>query len=145
MRAEESATELRLQSGLPKPAALRLGIALGLLMMYAGRAVTETIPPQDHIALSLLICGALISAWTHLDRLYVTFSLTHDRCWMTRRRFVSTSRQSIPVTQIHSARTEPCEADVPSNKPRARVVLLTSMGKIALEERYFADNQRGPC
>lgn len=139
MRSHASDTELHLNSALPRSAIVSLCVTGGVALLYILRSWLGDIPPEDHVAIALLLCGLLASTWIAFDQIHVTISLSHNRCWVQRHRLGGTTRTSIPVSQIHSAKPEKRPDPLPGKEEEARIVLITSLGMIPVCEHYFHD------
>lgn len=140
MRSQDSITEVHLNSAWTRSAMVSVWIAGVIALHYLLRIVMADIPFQDHVMLLSIIGVLLASAWATIDQVSVRISLAQDCCWVRHHRFGATRQRSIPVTQIHSARTELCPDPEPGIKPKARIVLITSLGKIPVCEPYFLDH-----
>ena len=138
MRVATQATELNLSSPLSRSVIVSLAGTGFLALLYIFRSYISDIPPQDHIALSILLCMLLLNTWRMIDLIHVKFSLSHNRCWVSRYRFCTTQRKSVPVSQIHSARLDMCpNPETPAHS--SRIVLVTSMGMLPVCDHYFLD------
>lgn len=139
MRAYASGTDLQLNSALPRSAQICLGVTGAIASMYLLRSILSDIPPQDHVAISLLLCGLLLIFWALIDQVQVTISLSYNRCWVQRHRFGNTTHTSFPVSQIHSAKAEKHPDPMPGREQESRIVLVTSLGMIPVGDSYSHD------
>jgi len=136
MSFRHSNTNLTLHSEINTKTLIWLVAAAGLFILYALRCLMETLPPEDHFSLSLIGCFLLTQALFSLDQTSIKLSLEYNRCWLRHHRFGRTREMSVPVTQIHSARTEVNPAPPIGAAPYSRIVLITSIGMIPLNENY---------
>lgn len=136
MRCREYLTELEMESSLPRTAWGWLTLALLLAGMYLLRAMIQDIPPEDHLALSLLLCTFLALVWINLEQTVLKFSLPENRCWLRHHRCGMLKERSLPVSQIHSARVEYQSTSGNADTQLARLVLVTSLGMIPVSEHY---------
>lgn len=136
MHCSEHPTDLKLQSSLPKGALVWLGITLFFTSLYVIRASMDVIPPEDHIALSLILCFLLSQLLMNVEQTVLKISLPYNRAWLQHHRFGRRDERSLPVSQIHSARVE--YSDTPQNGTPdcARIVLITALGMIPVNEKY---------
>lgn len=134
MRMIESATELQLRSALPRAMVFWLAITALVCVLYITRCLHDDVPPQDHVALAFILCFLLTQAWLKLEQNTLRIDLSFNRCWLYQHRFCFSRVQSLPVSQIHSARVENASHTL------SRVVLVTSSGMIPLSEGYSRAN-----
>ena len=139
MRCREYLTELELESSLPRTAWVWLSVTMLLASLYLLRAMTQDIPPEDHVALSLLLCTFLTLVWLNLKQTVLKFSLPENRCWLRHHRCGTSRELSLPVSQIHSAKAEYQSANGDAQTQLGRIVLITSLGMIPVSE-YFEEN-----
>ena len=139
MRYREYLTELELESSLPRTAWAWLSVTVLLASMYLLRAMTQDIPPEDHVALSLLLCTFLALVWINLEQTVLTFSLPENRCWLRHHRCGTLKERSLPVSAIHSAQVEYRSISENARQQPGRIVLVTSLGMIPVSE-HFQEN-----
>lgn len=139
MRCKAYLTGMTLASPIPKPALIWLGITLALGSLYGFRALLTEIPPQDHVALSLLLCALLTQVGMSLERYMLKLSLTENRCWVSHHRAGSRSVRSLPISVIHSACLEMHQSNRSEHSGLGRIVLITSLGMIPISEKYQAN------
>lgn len=137
MRCNAYLTGMTLASPIPKPALIWMGIALGLAGLYALRALLTEIPPQDHVALSLVLCALLLQVGINLERYVLKISLSENRCWVYHHRAGACNVRSLPVSAIHSACLEMQPRNNTLNPELGRLVLITSLGMIPIGEKYL--------
>lgn len=136
MHTQHSLTEITIASPLTRHALGWIYTSLMVASAYLVRALIEDIPPQDHLALSIILCFLLIQSWIHLEQTRLRISLPHNRCWLRHRHLGIIKEQSIPVSQIHSARLEYSDAARHAKGQYARIVLVTSLGMIPASLTY---------
>lgn len=139
MRCREYLTELKLESPLPQTAMLWLAVTLLLAALYISRMFVDIIPPEDHVAIALLLCIFLTQVWVNLEQIVVEISLPNNRCWLRHHRMGKLRERSLPVSQIHSARMEYEQTENVTQAQSARIVLVTSLGMIPVSEHYQTD------
>lgn len=142
MRCQELLTELRLESQLPPKAHLWLCITLFVAGLYLLRSLLQTIPPEDHVAISLVICFFLTQLWFSLEKTSVKLSLHDNRCWLRHHRLGKYDELSLPVSQIHSAKLEYEAKPASDAAPKARITLITSLGMIPINQQYQGNPAR---
>ena len=136
MHTQYNNTEFNIASPLTRRA-LGWLYASGLVAsLYLIRVLIEEIPPQDHLALSFIVCGLLVQTWFHLEQTCLKISLPYNRCWLRHHHLGKTREQSLPVSQIHSARLEYSDVQQHSDIRYARIVLVTSLGMIPASRNY---------
>jgi len=147
MRCQEYSTELTLASRISPSARLWIGACTLVAGLYILRAILQEIPPQDHVALALILCMLLTQAWLNLKPTVVKINLSQNRCWLKHRNFIRLKERSLPVTQIHSAKLEFQSRPDSIDGPFARIVLITSLGMIPVNADYQANTGelRGAC
>lgn len=138
MRLTDNITELRMTLPLPRSTLMWFGISAFFTSLYIIRSSIELIPPQDHVALSLILCFLLGQSWLHLEQTRIRINLPHNRCRVRHHRMGVFSERSLPVSQIHSARVEFDSASAGTASPPARMVLVTSLGMIPAS-LYYSD------
>lgn len=136
MHTHNDKTELNIVSPLTRCALGWLYSSILVACLYAVRVMVEEIPPQDHLALSFILCFLLIQTWFRLDRTRLRISLPHNRCWLHHHHLGLTREQSLPVSQIHSARLEYSDLQKSTDTNYARIVLVTSLGMIPASLNY---------
>jgi|GEM_PF-3611758 len=141
MRCRTFLTELKLDSYLPPKMQLWLAASLFVAVLYVLRTLIETIAPQDHLAISLILCFLLVQTWLSFEKTSVKISLPDNRCWLRHHRPGTYQERSLPVSQIHSAKLQYKEFSCPDIQPHARIALITSLGMIPVNEQY----QRNPA
>ena len=141
-RHHDILTELTLQSQLPPRARLWLCITLFLSGMYLFRTLIQTIPPEDHVAIALIICFLLTQFWFSIERTSIKISLPHNRCWLSYHRLGKSHELSLPISQIHSAQLQFEEKPTPGTTPNARITLVTSLGMIPVSQQYQGNPAR---
>lgn len=116
--------------------------------LYAVRVLTSEseIPPQDHVALAMIVCFLLSHAWLKMDQTVVHISMAANRCWIRQHRFCRSRLQTFSVSHFHSAKIKKAETMWASDteKPRAELVFVTSFGVIQVKEnlpRKRADSE----
>lgn len=140
MHVAANATELQLRSPLPWRVMISLMCTGVMGTLYAYRCLVSEIPPQDHVALSLLLCMMLLNSWRMMDTVQIRFSLTKDRCWVRRTRFGHTREHSVPLSQIHSARfTLGPSSTALATAYCGTITLITSLGVIPVFEQQKAN------
>lgn len=103
---------------------------------YLIRAMTQVIPPEDHVALSAILCTFLLLALINLEQTVLKISLSQNRCWLRHHRLGMLKERSLPVSQIHSAKVEYLTAKGDTDMQFARLVLVTSLGMIPVNEHF---------
>ena len=139
MRCREYLTELELELSLPRLAWAWLSVSMLIGSLYLIRAITQDIPPEDHVALSLLLCTFLALVWMNLEQTVLKFSLPENRCWLRHHRHGTLKERSLPVSQIHSVKVEYQSASAYPHTQLGRIVLITSLGMIPVSE-HFQEN-----
>jgi len=141
MVCREYSTELTLASRLSTHACAWLAVCAVVASLYLVRTFIDDVPPQDHVALALILCVLLTQAWISMEQIVVKISLAHNRCWLRQRRFIRQSERSLPATQIHSAKLEYQDNQIEANAPLARIVLITSLGMIPVSSDYRSETR----
>jgi len=141
MYPKDCVTQLKLSSPLPRSALAWLAITALIAGLYIWRASIEFIPPEDHVALSIILCCLLTQLWMQVEQTRVTISLPHNRCWLRHHRMGRYTEKSLPVSQIHSARIEHADTPIYGDIYPARIVLVTSLGMIPAST-YYPDKPR---
>ena len=136
IRRHDILTELTVQSQLPPKARLWLCVTLLLSGMYLCRILMQTIPPEDHVAIALIICFLLTQFWFSIERTSIKISLPHNRCWLSYHRLGKSNELSLPVSQIHSAQLQFEEKPAHGTTPNARIALVTTLGMIPASQQY---------
>ncbi len=136
MHCRKHSTDLTLQSPLPKVAIVWFGITLFIALLYCIRATIEIIPPQDHFALSIVLCFLLGQVLISMEQTVLKISLPYNRAWLKHHRFCNHHERSLPVSQIHSARLEYSKNPQEGADDCARIVLVTALGMIPVTEEY---------
>ncbi len=136
MHCREYPTDLKLHSPLPRIAKIWLGVALFIASLYIVRASIEVIPPEDHFALSVLLCFLLGQVLLSIEQSVLKISLPYNRAWLHHRSFGRYHERSLPVSQIHSARLEFSKKPHDDAPDTARIVLVTALGMIPVSEKY---------
>lgn len=127
---------LRMTLPLPASTLIWLGLTIFFASLYLIRVSVDLIPPQDHVALSLILCFLLVQLWLRLEQTRITINLAHGRCRVRHHRMGSYSERSMPVALIHSARLEYNSNSAVTESSPARLVLLTSLGMIPASLYY---------
>ncbi|MFK7859532.1 MAG: hypothetical protein AB8B64_11935 [Granulosicoccus sp.] len=136
MPAQDRITEFTMMSPLPGKALVWLYAFFLIASLYIVRALIEDIPPQDHVALSFILCFLLTQVWCRLEQTRLRISLPYNRCWLRHHHLGKYKEQSLPVSQIHSAKLEYDDSQTSSNGGSARIVLVTSLGMIPVSLTY---------
>jgi len=136
MHFQDRITEFKLASPLPGRALAWLYVSILFAGLYGLRALIKDIPPQDHIALSFILCSMLLQAWFYLRQTRLRISLAHNRCWLRHHHLGHFREQSLPVSQIHSAKLEFDQSQKGTDTLSARIVLVTSLGMIPVNQTY---------
>ncbi|MFK7994267.1 MAG: hypothetical protein AB8B87_09020 [Granulosicoccus sp.] len=121
---------------LPRRALAWLTVSILVSGLYMFRVLIEEIPPQDHVALSFIVCFLLTQTALHLEQTRLRISLPHNRCWLRHHHLGKVREQSLPVTQIHSARLEYSDGQQDLESLNARIVLVTSLGMIPVSHKH---------
>jgi hypothetical protein len=141
MRCRTFLTELKLESHLPPKMQLWLAASLFVAVLYVLRTLIENIAPQDHLAISTVLCLLLTQTWLSFEKTSLKISLPDNRCWLRHHQPGKYNERSLPVSQIHSARLQYQEFSCPDEPAHARITLVTSLGMIPVNEQY----QRNPA
>ncbi|MFK8082046.1 MAG: hypothetical protein AB8B97_17300 [Granulosicoccus sp.] len=136
MHLQDRITEFTMASPLPRQALAWLYASIFFASLYVLRALIEEIPPLDRIALSFILCFLLIQTGFSLRQTRLRISLPHNRCWLRHHHLGQFKEQSLPVSQIHSAKLEFEELQGGTDTRSARIVLVTSLGMIPVDQGF---------
>lgn len=140
MRCKQYLTELKLDLSFPTHALTWLAAASMFGTLYGLRAIHEFIPPEEHVAFTAILCALLSQVLFNLEQTSLTIRLDENRCWLRHYRFGKKRETSIPVSQIHSAKLEYASGGDRDIVHPARIVLITSLGMIPVNEEFQADS-----
>lgn len=136
MRCKQYLTELKLDSTIPTGAIIWLAAATMFGSLYAIRAINQFIPPEENLAYSAILCVLLCQALFSLKKTSLTIRLDENRCWLRHYRFGRKHETSIPISHIHSAKLEYAGCSNRHVVHNTRIVLITSLGMIPVNEEY---------
>ncbi len=139
MRCKQYLTELKLNSSIPTGTIIWFAAASLFGSLYGIRAFAEFIPPEEHLAFCAILCVLLSQVLCTLKQTSLTLRLDENRCWLRHYRFGRKHETSIPVSQIHSAKIEYAGCSNRHVVHNTRIVLVTSLGMIPVNEEYQVD------
>lgn len=136
MRKRHQKTRLTLSSAISGEAIIWIATTCIFLGLYTLRCALEPITVQFHALLTGIVCFALIQALSALDHTSISMCRSTNRCRLKKHKLGGARERSIPLSQIHSALIETSPATAAVKNPRTRVVLITTLGMIPVNDQY---------
>ncbi|MFK7891709.1 MAG: hypothetical protein AB8B63_12915 [Granulosicoccus sp.] len=136
MYDQNDVTELKLRAPLPRDSLLWLAAVLLIAVIYGFRGLVDDIPPQDHVALAMILIVMLTQVLITLEQNILIISLSKKRAWVMHHQMGRRYERSLPLSVIHSAQLQFDDKVTAEAGSTARIVLVTSLGMIPMSGKF---------